>query len=127
MAISAARRLRHPARHGGLGRGQRGRRVARRRPGRGRGRDRGRGEAIAATDGVDVVFVGLTDLSVDLGVPGDYGHADVQAAVDRTIAAARRAGAAGFQVGSAAAALERRRGGPPPQGRRPVPLGRGAP
>lgn len=69
-------------------------------------------ETIAATDGVDVVFVGLTDLSLDLGVPGDYAHPAVQAAVDRTIAAARSAGkAAGFPVGSAAAARELRERG----------------
>lgn len=49
-------------------------------------------EAIAAVPGVDCLFVGLADLSVDLGVPGQVRHADVEAALDRVAAAAAARG-----------------------------------
>jgi 4-hydroxy-2-oxoheptanedioate aldolase len=45
--------------------------------------------AILAVDGVDVAFLGLIDLSAALGVPGETGHPDVLAAIDRVIAALR--------------------------------------
>lgn len=51
-------------------------------------------EAIAAVPGIDCLFVGLSDLSVDLGVPGQFQHPDVEAALDRVIAAARPHGIA---------------------------------
>lgn len=38
---------------------------------------------IAAVDGLDCVFVGTSDLTTDLGVPGSYEHADVARALDR--------------------------------------------
>jgi 2-keto-3-deoxy-L-rhamnonate aldolase RhmA len=40
-------------------------------------------EPICRVPGVDAVFVGLTDLSQDLGVPGDYDHPALVEAVDR--------------------------------------------
>ncbi len=40
-------------------------------------------EAIAAVEGVDAVFIGLTDLSQDLGVPGAYDDPALREAVDR--------------------------------------------
>lgn len=43
---------------------------------------------IAALDGVDVLFVGPTDLTHSLGVPGDVSHARYRAAVDRVARAA---------------------------------------
>ncbi len=43
--------------------------------------------AIAAIDGVDVVFIGPTDLSQSLGVPGQTQHPTVLAAIDRIIEA----------------------------------------
>jgi 4-hydroxy-2-oxoheptanedioate aldolase len=49
-------------------------------------------EAIAAVPGIDCLFVGLSDLSVDLGVPGQVRHPDVEAALDKVIAAARAKG-----------------------------------
>ena len=56
-------------------------------------------DAIAAVDGVDVVFVGPSDLSQSLGHPGDITHPDVQdamhAAFTRIRAAGRVAGTAG--------------------------------
>lgn len=49
-------------------------------------------DAIAAIDGVDLLFVGPSDLSQALGVPGDFFHADCVAALDRVAAACRRHG-----------------------------------
>ncbi len=40
---------------------------------------------IAAVEGVDVVFVGPTDLSQSLGFPGQVQHAKVQSAIDRVV------------------------------------------
>lgn len=31
-------------------------------------------DAIAALDGIDMLFIGAVDLSIDLGVPGQFGH-----------------------------------------------------
>ena len=41
---------------------------------------------IAAAEGLDCIFIGLTDLSVNLGYPGDYGHATVEKEVDEIFA-----------------------------------------
>nr|WP_043527702.1 HpcH/HpaI aldolase/citrate lyase family protein [Halomonas xinjiangensis] len=49
-------------------------------------------EAIAATEGVDAVFVGPADLSVGMGHPGNPGHPDVQAAIVHAIEAVQAAG-----------------------------------
>lgn len=47
---------------------------------------------VAAIDGVDVLFVGPTDLSHSLGVAGQFGHELQLAAYKRVIAACRDAG-----------------------------------
>lgn len=61
-------------------------------------------EAIAATPGIDIIFVGLGDLSQQLGHPGAYGHAEVMAAAFRIVQAARDAGKhAGVPAADAAA------------------------
>jgi 4-hydroxy-2-oxoheptanedioate aldolase len=65
-------------------------------------------DAIAALDGVDVLFVGPQDLSYALGVPGDRTAPVFVAALDRVLRAARAAGkAAGLLVpdGESAARL----------------------
>lgn len=49
-------------------------------------------EAIAATSGVDAVFIGPADLSVGMGHPGNPGHPEVQAAIEHAIAAIQAAG-----------------------------------
>ena len=49
-------------------------------------------DAIAAIDGVDLLFVGPADLSQALGVTGDFFHPDCLAAVDRVAAACRNHG-----------------------------------
>ncbi|HEY5550998.1 MAG TPA: aldolase/citrate lyase family protein [Opitutaceae bacterium] len=56
-------------------------------------------EEIAAVDGVDVLFVGPTDLTYNLGVPDQFDHPDYVAAQKRVAAAAKAAGkAAGILV-----------------------------
>lgn len=40
---------------------------------------------IIKIDGIDVIFIGPTDLSHSLGVPGQPGHPTVQAAIDRIV------------------------------------------
>ena len=47
---------------------------------------------IAAIDGVDVLFVGPTDLSHSLGIPGEFANARYLAALRHVVAAAREAG-----------------------------------
>lgn len=53
--------------------------------------------AIAAVPGIDVLTMGLNDLSVDMGIPGQLGHDNIAAAVARVAESARVAGKfAGF-------------------------------
>ena len=60
-------------------------------------------DAIAATDGVDVLFVGPADLTHSLGVPGEFGHKTYLAALDSVIAACNAHGkSAGILVYDAA-------------------------
>lgn len=49
-------------------------------------------EAIAAIDGVDVLFVGPLDLSYALGIPRDFTHPRFTDALRRVVAAAQSAG-----------------------------------
>jgi 2-keto-3-deoxy-L-rhamnonate aldolase RhmA len=49
-------------------------------------------EAFAAMDGIDCLWVGHFDLSVSLGIPGQFDHPDFRRAIDRTTAAARKHG-----------------------------------
>ncbi len=51
-------------------------------------------EQIAGVDGVDALFVGPADLAVALDSPGDVTGGPVQAAIEKTHEAARRAGVA---------------------------------
>ena len=51
-------------------------------------------EEIAAVDGVDVLFIGPLDLSVNLGHPKELDHPDFRAAVNEVVAACRQAGKA---------------------------------
>lgn len=54
----------------------------------------GEAEAIAAIDGVDVLFVGPTDLSHSLGIPGRFQDDAYLAALDTVVAACGRHGKA---------------------------------
>jgi 2-keto-3-deoxy-L-rhamnonate aldolase RhmA len=47
-------------------------------------------EEIAAMDGVDCLWVGHFDLSVSLGVPGQFEHPKFTKAIDKVVAAARK-------------------------------------
>ena len=49
-------------------------------------------DAIAATDGVDVLFVGPADLSHSLGVPGQFGSKTYLAALEAVVDACRAHG-----------------------------------
>jgi 4-hydroxy-2-oxoheptanedioate aldolase len=49
-------------------------------------------EAIAAVDGVDVVFFGPADFTVLSGIPGQFDHPLVARAIERVAAATRAAG-----------------------------------
>ncbi|MEE4383025.1 MAG: aldolase/citrate lyase family protein [Pseudomonadales bacterium] len=46
-------------------------------------------EEIAAVPGVGAIFVGPSDLSISYGVPGQRGHPDMQAALERVLAACK--------------------------------------
>ena len=49
-------------------------------------------DAIAAVPGIDCLLVGSSDLSMEMGIPGDTGNPKVQAAVDKVIAACAKHG-----------------------------------
>jgi len=49
-------------------------------------------EAIAAVDGIDVLLVGANDLSLELGVLGDWEHHTFQSALKKVAATAHKAG-----------------------------------
>jgi 4-hydroxy-2-oxoheptanedioate aldolase len=49
-------------------------------------------DAIAAVPGVDVLLIGTNDLTMELGIPGQFGHAKVAAAYESVIAACRKHG-----------------------------------
>lgn len=49
-------------------------------------------DAIAATPGVDVIFIGVSDLSFSLGLRGELGGPEMQKAIDTIAAAARKHG-----------------------------------
>lgn len=60
-------------------------------------------EEIAAVPGIDVLHLGHADLSLSLGLPGEFGHPTLQAGFDAIVAAAERNGkTAGCLVGDVA-------------------------
>lgn len=60
-------------------------------------------EAIAAVDGIDVLWVGHFDLTNFLGIPGQFDHPTYTAAITRIVAAGRKNGKGlGFMVTDAA-------------------------
>lgn len=63
-------------------------------------------EALCSVDGVDVLFVGPSDLSQSLGVPGEYDHPFVVGAMEKVAAAVRESGKVfGLFAGTPEAAL----------------------
>ncbi|HUG93491.1 MAG TPA: aldolase/citrate lyase family protein [Planctomycetaceae bacterium] len=62
-------------------------------------------EAIAAVDGIDVLWIGQFDLTTSLGIPGRFDRPEFHEAVDRVLAACRRHNrAAGYMAMSVAEA-----------------------
>src|SRR6185503_18705900 len=58
-------------------------------------------EAIAAVDGVDVIWLGHFDLTNFLGIPGQFSHPQYRDAVSRIAAAAKKHGkSAGYMAAS---------------------------
>jgi len=49
-------------------------------------------EAIAAVPGIDSLLVGSSDLSMEMGIPGENGHPKIQEAVDKVVAACKKHG-----------------------------------
>lgn len=49
-------------------------------------------ETIAAMDGVDGIFIGPFDLSISMGMPGDFENPQFRAALARILSACRAAG-----------------------------------
>jgi 2-keto-3-deoxy-L-rhamnonate aldolase RhmA len=49
-------------------------------------------DAIAAVDGIDILHIGSTDLSTEMGIPGQYQHARMREAYEVTAEAARAHG-----------------------------------
>ncbi len=67
---------------------------------------------IVKVDGLDVIFIGPTDLSHSYGVPGEPQHPTVQAAIDRIVEIVGKSGLAlGIMVGNAQAAQQWRERG----------------
>jgi 2-keto-3-deoxy-L-rhamnonate aldolase RhmA len=55
-------------------------------------------DAIAAVDGIDVLHVGASDLSTEMGLPGQYTHERMRAAFE-TVARAAKGHRKGMGVG----------------------------
>ena len=51
-------------------------------------------DAVAATDGIDVLFIGPNDLSMELGIFGQFDHLLFKDALKATVSAAKKAGKA---------------------------------
>ncbi len=49
-------------------------------------------DAIAATPGIDVLWIGQFDLSISMGIPGQFTNPELIAAMDRVIAACKKHG-----------------------------------
>jgi 4-hydroxy-2-oxoheptanedioate aldolase len=49
-------------------------------------------EAIAAVPGIDSLLVGSSDLSMEMGIPGENGHPKIQEAVDKVVSACKKHG-----------------------------------
>lgn len=49
-------------------------------------------DAIAATPGIDVMFIGTSDLSFSLGLRGNQDHPKLQEAIEKVVAAAKKHG-----------------------------------
>jgi 2-keto-3-deoxy-L-rhamnonate aldolase RhmA len=62
-------------------------------------------DAIAAVDGIDIIHIGSSDLSTEMGIPGQYKHSRMRGAYEVTAKAARSHGKS-FGVGGVREDLE---------------------
>ena len=49
-------------------------------------------DAIAAVPGIDVLLIGTNDLAMEMGIPGQFDHAEIERAYERVIAACQKHG-----------------------------------
>jgi 2-keto-3-deoxy-L-rhamnonate aldolase RhmA len=56
-------------------------------------------EDIARVEGIDVALIGPNDLSISLGIPGDFSHPRFIAAVERTFDVSQAQGLASYLYG----------------------------
>ena len=64
-------------------------------------------DAIAAVEGIDVLWIGHFDLTASMGIPAQFDHPDFHAAVDRVVEACGRHGkTAGIMAGDVATGRE---------------------
>ena len=49
-------------------------------------------EEIAGIEGIDGIFIGPFDLSISMGMPGQFDHPEFQKAIDRILGACKDAG-----------------------------------
>ncbi len=76
-------------------------------------------EEVAATPGIDVIFLGPYDMSQSMGIPGQVTHPRIEAAAERVLEICGRFGKApGIFTGTAEGAAKRRK-----QGFRYLPIG----
>lgn len=69
-------------------------------------------DAIAATEGIDVLWIGHFDLSASLGIPGQFTHPDYLRAVDTVLQACHRHGKTpGIMAANVDTAVDRLRDG----------------
>jgi 2-keto-3-deoxy-L-rhamnonate aldolase RhmA len=47
-------------------------------------------DVIAAVPGIDVLLIGTNDLAMEMGIPGQFDHPEIERAYERVIAACRR-------------------------------------
>jgi 2-keto-3-deoxy-L-rhamnonate aldolase RhmA len=64
-------------------------------------------DEIASTEGVDVIFIGVSDLSFSLGLRGQQDHPSFHAAIERIVAACRKASKPVGRPAGTADAVER--------------------
>jgi 4-hydroxy-2-oxoheptanedioate aldolase len=65
-------------------------------------------EDIVALEGVDGIFIGPYDLSIAMGIPGQFHHPDLVAAMNRVLEACKRAGKFCLTMGVTAEEAKRR-------------------
>ena len=47
-------------------------------------------EEIASVPGIDALLIGTNDLTLEMGIPGELGHANIMTAYERVVAACEK-------------------------------------